>query len=281
MQQDFLPSDDTGRLHGQHPGRQRHLLRPDGGLYSTQVVKIVDADPNVEGVLGQMEGANGSAGTNSARLMMIVLKPLSQRKSTAGRRSSADLRPKAVAHSRRQCLPHQSAHHPLGARMARSTYQYTLQGLDLAQLQDVFRPADGRSCASMPAFVDVNTDYDAAMPSVQVKIDRDRAAAFGVSPQQIETALGSAFGGQQISQINTSSNQYQVILELLPQYPAQRHRAGPALHHLARSGTLVPLTAVTTMTRRHHAAQRQPFRPGAGRHHLLRPGARQGAVATR
>ena len=41
------------------------------------------------------------------------------------------------------------------------------------------------------------------MPSVHVEIDRDRAAAFGVSPQQIETALGSAFGGQQISQINT------------------------------------------------------------------------------
>ena len=53
---------------------------------------------------------------------------------------------------------------------------------------------------------------------MQVKIDRDRAAALGVSPQQIETALGEAFGGSQISQINTSSNQYQVILELLPQF---------------------------------------------------------------
>ena len=41
-----------------------------------------------------------------------------------------------------------------------------------------------------PGFVDVNSDLDAAMPSVQVEIDRDRAAAFGVSPQQIETALG-------------------------------------------------------------------------------------------
>ena len=53
-------------------------------------------------------------------------------------------------------------------------------------------------------------------------IDRDRAAALGVTPQQIETALGAAFGGQQISQINTSSDQYEVILELLPQYQQRR-----------------------------------------------------------
>ncbi len=52
------------------------------------------------------------------------------------------------------------------------------------------------------AFIDLNSDNDAAMPSVQVAIDRDRAAAFNVSPQQIEAALGAAFGGQQISQIN-------------------------------------------------------------------------------
>ncbi len=75
---------------------------------------------------------------------------------------------------------------------------------------------------TMPSFVDITSDYEAAMPSVQVDINRDRAAAFGVSPLQIETALGSAFGGQRISQINTSSNQYEVIMELLPRLSARR-----------------------------------------------------------
>src|ERR1700712_2917003 len=100
---------------------------------------------------------------------------------------------------------------------------------------------------AMPGFVDVTSDNEAAMPSVQVKINRDRAAAFGVSPQQIETALGSAFGGQQISQINTSSNQYEVIMELLPRY----QRDASALDRLYITGSgnsLVPLTAVTKMT---------------------------------
>jgi HAE1 family hydrophobic/amphiphilic exporter-1 len=121
-----------------------------------------------------------------------------------------------------------------------------LQGLDLAQLQDF----SGRLMDEMrrqTGFVDITSDNDAAMPSVQVKINRDKAAAFGVSPQQIETALGSAFGGQQISQINTSSNQYEVIMELLPQY----QRDASALDRLYITGSgnqLVPLTAVTDLT---------------------------------
>jgi HAE1 family hydrophobic/amphiphilic exporter-1 len=45
-------------------------------------MKIVGDDPDIEGVMGQMEGANGSAGTNNSRLMMIKLKPLTIRKST-------------------------------------------------------------------------------------------------------------------------------------------------------------------------------------------------------
>ena len=58
---------------------------------------IVGADPDVEGVLAQMDGANGSAGTNSARMMMIKLKPLSERKLDAGRRSSAACAPSCRA----------------------------------------------------------------------------------------------------------------------------------------------------------------------------------------
>jgi HAE1 family hydrophobic/amphiphilic exporter-1 len=80
---------------------------------------------------------------------------------------------------------------------------------------------------------------------VNVTIDRDRAAALGVSPAQIETALGAAFGGEQISTIYTDIDQYWVMLELLPQYqydPTDLSR----LYVLASDGvTMVPLTSVT------------------------------------
>jgi HAE1 family hydrophobic/amphiphilic exporter-1 len=192
-----------------------------------------------------MEGANGSAGTNQARMMMIKLKPLGLRKSTPDQ-IIRRLRPKVLRIPGVNVFLTNPPAIRLGARMARSTYQYTLQGLDLGQLQDYSdRLMD--ALRKQSGFVDVTSDNDAAMPSVQVKIDRDRAAAFGVSPQQIEAALGSAFGGQQISQINTSSNQYEVIMELLPQY----QRDASALDRLYITGTnnmLVPLTAVTKLT---------------------------------
>ena len=244
MQQDFLPSDDTGRI-------EANIQAANGtsftqmAAYTNQVMKIIGADPDIEGVMGMMMGANGSAGTNNARLMNIKLKPLTVRKSNPDQ-IIRRLRPKVSRIAGVNVFLTNPPAIRLGARMARSTYQYTLQGLDLAQLQDY----SGRLIDEMrreTGFVDITSDNEAAMPSVQVKINRDRAAAFGVTPLQIETALGSAFGGQRISQINTSSNQYEVIMELLPQY----QRDASALDRLYITGagnTLVPLTAVTDMT---------------------------------
>ena len=67
-------------------------------------------------------------------------------------------------------------------------------------------------------------------------------------PIQIETALGAAFGGQQVSQIYTSIDQYQVILELLPQYQ-QDANALSRLYLKGPDGAMVPLTAVTKISR--------------------------------
>jgi len=244
MQQDFLPADDTGRLQGAIQAANGTSFNQMAS-YTKRVMKIIGDDPDIEGVLGQMEGANGSAGTNNARLFMIKLKPLSMRKSTP-EQIIRRLRPKVSRIPGVNVFLTNPPTIRLGARMARSTYQYTLQGLDLGQLQ-TYSDKMMDALRKQPGFVDITSDNEAAMPSVQVKINRDRAAAFGVTPLQIETALGSAFGGQRVSQINTSSNQYEVIMELLPRY----QRDASALDRLYITGagnTLVPLTAVTDMT---------------------------------
>jgi HAE1 family hydrophobic/amphiphilic exporter-1 len=244
MQEDFLPSDDTGRLQG-------NLQAANGtsyeqmAAYTLQVAKIVGDDPNVAGVLAQMDGANGSAGSNNARLMMIKLKPLGERK-LGPDAIIRELRPKVSRIPGVNVFLVNPPTIRLGARMARSSYQYTMQGLDLNQLKEYSDKLMDEMRARR-IFVDVNSDLDAAMPSVQVQIDRDRAAALGVSPQQIEIALGAAFGGQQISQINTSSNQYEVVMELLPRFQREASALG-RLYVTAANGTLVPITAVTKMT---------------------------------
>jgi HAE1 family hydrophobic/amphiphilic exporter-1 len=244
MQQDFLPSDDSGRIQGNIQAANGTSFT-QMAIYTQQVARIVGADPDVEGVLAQMDGANGSAGTNQARLMMIALKPQHERKSSPDE-IIRRLRPKVSRIPGVNVFLVNPPTIRLGARMARSSYQYTMQGLDLAELKEYSDKLMAQMRAT-PGFIDINSDLEAAMPSVQVKIDRDRAAAFGVTPQQIELGLGSAFGGQQISQINSSSNQYEVIMELLPRY----QRDASALSRLyitGSNGQLVPLTAVTDLS---------------------------------
>jgi len=213
--------------------------------YLDQVSRVINADPNVEGVFSQIPGGNGTAGANSAFLNIIVLKPLKERSKSADQ-IIRDLRPKLNRFPGINVFITNPPTIRIGGRGSRSQYQYTMQALDLKELQDV----SGRLMThmkSMPSFVDVNSDLDDAMPAVQVKINRDRAAALGVSAQQIETALGEAFSGTQISQINTSSNQYQVIVELLPKFQSNP-QALQRLYITSNTGQLVPLSAVTTIT---------------------------------
>jgi HAE1 family hydrophobic/amphiphilic exporter-1 len=228
----------TGQIQAQNGTSSDQMYK-----YLDQVSRIINADPNVEGVFSQIQGGNGSAGSNGAFLNIIVLKPLKERKLSADQ-IIRELRPKLNHIPGINVFLTNPPSIRIGGRGSRSQYQYTMQSLDLKELQDI----SGRlmtQMRTMSAFVDVNSDLDDVMPAVQVKINRDRAAALGVSAQQIETALGEAFSGTQISQINTSANQYQVIVELLPKFqssPAALQR----LYITSTSGQLVPLSAVTT-----------------------------------
>jgi HAE1 family hydrophobic/amphiphilic exporter-1 len=135
----------------------------------------------------------------------------------------------------------------IGGRGGRSSYQYSLVGLDLAELTD----ASKKLVAEMsndPTFTGVNSDQDNASPSVQVDIDRDRAAALGVTPDQIQSALGASFGGQQVSQIYAASDQYSVILEVLPKYQ-ESPAALNNIYVVGTGGTMVPLSTLTKITR--------------------------------
>ncbi|HJR56635.1 MAG TPA: efflux RND transporter permease subunit [Rhizomicrobium sp.] len=244
MPQDFLPSDDVSRLNGQVQAANGTSFE-DMANYMGQVQRIIHAHPAVEGAMAQIDGGNGDAGTSTGRLNIIVLKPQDQREQSADE-VIRELRPQLSRIPGVNVFLTNPPAVRLGGRMSRSNYQYTLQGLDLAQVEK----ASLRLMAEMRqngAFTDITSDFDAAMPSVQVDIDRDRAAAMGVTPQQIENALGSAFSSGQISQINAPSNQYQVILELKPEYRRDPEALGK-LYITANNGTLVPLTSVTRIT---------------------------------
>jgi HAE1 family hydrophobic/amphiphilic exporter-1 len=240
MPEDFLPPDDQGQLHA--------TIQANNGTsfermvaYGQQVSRIVHADPNVAGAM--LDVTSSGAGANSADLN-IMLKTLGAPRKLMADQVAAELRRKVNNLTGINVFVTYPATINIGARSSRSTYQYTLQGPDLGQLQDVGTQLEAE-LKTRPEFVGVNTDFDKATPSAEVHIDRDRAATLGVSPQQIEDAMGYAFGGEQVSQIYDSADQYSVMLELLPAYQSNTDSLR-SLYITAKNGSLVPLSAVTT-----------------------------------
>jgi len=100
----------------------------------------------------------------------------------------------------------------------------------------------------LPGLRDVTSDLQITYPNVAIDIDRDRAAALGVTAQQIENALYTAYGSRQVSTIYTPSNEYWVILEVAPKYQADPSTLS-MLYVRSSSGGLVPLSSVTHVSR--------------------------------
>jgi HAE1 family hydrophobic/amphiphilic exporter-1 len=135
----------------------------------------------------------------------------------------------------------------IGGRMSDGLYQYTLQGTDGAELQRAGQEMLDKVRA-IPACVDVGSDLKLNNPRVVVRIDRDRAAALGVSPARIEATLGAALGSVQVSTIYADTNQFQVILEADPASQASPAMLGRLRIRPDQGGALVPLEAVARIS---------------------------------
>jgi len=137
----------------------------------------------------------------------------------------------------------------IGGQLTKSQYQYTLQSPDTKELYGYapkFEAALRKNGASL--LQDVTSDLQIKNPQIQVDIERDKAAALGVTAQQIEDALYTAYGSRQISTIYTPNNEYQVIMELQPQF--QLDPAALSMLYIRSSqGTLVPLNTVANIQR--------------------------------
>jgi HAE1 family hydrophobic/amphiphilic exporter-1 len=241
---DFLPSEDTGRIIAFTEGAQDASF--DAMVRNQQrVAAIAMADPNVEAIMSAV-GAGGSRPTANSGTMLIRFKPRSERELSADELIQ-ELRPKLSSVPGISVYLQNPPPIRVGGHLTKGQYQYTLQDLDLdalyswgAKLQTAMR--------RLPGFQDVTSDMDIASPNLVVTIDRNRAAVLGVTPEQIEDALSSAFGSRQISTIYTPSNQYQVIVEVLPKYQGDM-KALSRLYIRSSNGALVPLDAAVVQTR--------------------------------
>jgi len=235
----FIPSEDTGMIMGR-------TRAPEGVAFEElvalqdRIAAIVQANPNVAGVMSSAgQGRGGSSGGNVG-MLLINLEPRATR-------ADADtviqqLRQATAEVSGMEVFFQNPAAINIGGRAGGSAYQYVLQGSNLDDLSTTATLLEER-LKQAPQLQDVDSDLEINDPQIDVRILRARAATLGVSANQIESALYSAYGGRRISTIYGDTDDYSIILELAPEYQMNIN-ALSALHVASATGHLVPLTAV-------------------------------------
>jgi len=201
----FFPTEDTGFLSGSTE------VAPDTAFpiqaeLSQKVVQIVMKDPAVDYVTSSV-GFGGSANQGS---IFVALKPKSERGPIQDVISRLRRTTAQVPGINAVFVPVQSLNLS-GGRQARAQYQYTLQSGDLGSLYEK-APEMLDRMRQLPQLRDVSTDLQIRNPELVIDIDREKAAAYGLTTEQIRAALYNTYGGRQISTIFTQAADYQVIM---------------------------------------------------------------------
>ena len=233
----FIPNEDQGQIFINLEAAQ--------GIGFDELVKkqlqaaaIVLKEPGV----ATFFSSAGSRGANNTGIISIRTTPKSERDMTIDD-MIADLRPKLNAIPGLRAYVQNPPPIRLGGRTGNANYQYTMQAADT----NVLYPASNamlEKMRKMPGLTDVATDLQMKNPTLQVTVDRDKAAALGMNVQQIEDALFSAYGTRQISTIYAPNNEYQVIMEVDPRFQGQPNELA-MLYVRNAAGQLVPLDVVS------------------------------------
>ena len=235
----FFPHQDTGRLFGSIQAAQDISFQAMRQKL-TEVMDIVRSDPAVDQVNG-FTGGGGYGTTNTGR-MFVSLKPLEERGMSSDQ-VIARLRPKLATVAGAPTYFQAIQDLRVGGRASSAQYQYTLQSVDLSELNTWASIVEAK-LHGLPEIVDVNSDLQDRGQQLLVVFDRTTASRLGLSPQLIDDTLYDAFGQRQVSIMYTPLNQYHVVMEVAPQY----WQNPSALHDIyvrSPTGAQVPLSAVT------------------------------------
>jgi HAE1 family hydrophobic/amphiphilic exporter-1 len=187
--------------------------------YQSRVAGIISHDPNVAGLVSTIGGsaANTLGGPNLGQIV-VHLKPRGERRELAND-IIEKLRPELASIAGMQVFMQNPPTVRIGGQVSKSLYQYSMQSPDREQLYAASRRLL-KALEAVPGIEDLTSDLEVSSPQVDVQIDRDKAAALGVTASQIENAFYDAYGPRWVSTIYAPVNEYKVLLELAPEFQA-------------------------------------------------------------
>jgi HAE1 family hydrophobic/amphiphilic exporter-1 len=239
----FLPSEDQGRFQVNAEGIQG-IGFDDMVKHELQVANIITKDPNVASAMVNVGSIGSTGGATNQGRMWIELKPRAQRKLSVDE-VIAELRGKLAQLPGMRVYMNNQPPINLGGWGQRALYQFTLQDVDTAELYQSATALE-EAIRQMPGLEDVSSDLLLKNPQAAVEMDRDRVSTLGLTANQVEDALYNAYGTRQVSQIYAPNNQYQVILQVAPQFQADP-AAMALLYVRSTDGRLIPLESVARL----------------------------------
>ena len=211
----FFPVEDTGFISVTVEGPADISFRAMRERQNA-IADIIRQDPAVAYVNSTV-GVGGPNATNNTGRMFVGLKPKAERGPSGPvlnrlRRTTSSVIGMAVYYREIQNIN-------LGGRIAKGEFQYTLQS---SETETLYRVSDEMlaKVKEISGLRDVNSDLYIKNPEIEIEIDREKAAFYGISVDQIRQELYNAFGNRQVATIYTPINDYQIILETRPDFQA-------------------------------------------------------------
>ena len=237
----FFPTEDTGFLLGITEAATDTSFT---AMVDRQrkVAELVRKDRDVAYVNSTV-GAGGPNSTANSGRMLIALKPRKERTGMIDIIQRLRRDANVVPGIRIVFQPIQNIN--IGGRLSKAQYQYTLQSNDTDALYNI-APQMRDKIAQIPGLFDVDTDLYIKNPQMTVEVDREKAAVYGVTVEQVRQELFNAYGSRQVGTIYTPSMDYQIILETQPKFQSSPSELAN-LYLKTASGTSVPLQAVTKL----------------------------------
>ena len=239
----FFPTEDTGYLTAISEAATE-ISFPALADLQQKLADIVRADKAVDYINSTIGGGGPNPAANTGR-MLIGLKPRAERNESA---TAVIGRLRVVANTVPGIkITFQAVQNiNLSGRNSKAQYQYTMTSSDPETLYTL-APEMRDRLAKVEGLLDVETDLSIKNPQMTVDIDREKAALYGISLDQIRQEMFNAFGTRQVATIYAPENDYQVILESKPEFQTDVTALGK-IYLKTSTGQTVPLESVTKVT---------------------------------
>jgi len=241
----FIPDQDTDSIFAIVEASQGTSFE-QMKQYEQAAARMAIKDPNIYEFNSTAGGSfAGLAGPNYGRMFFHLL-PRKERKLDVNQ-VMAELRPKFAQYPGVRIFMQNPPAIRIGGQLSKSLYQFTLQSPDTRELYRI-APIMEKEVAKLPGLRDVTSDLLIKYPQLNVNVDRDKAAALKLDVTQVENALYDCFGLRWVSTIYAPTNQYRVLMELLPKYQVNPDTMS-LLYLRTADNKLVPMDTLATLVR--------------------------------